>query len=186
MDWAIIPTALAGILSWTLAEYVLHRVLGHDVRTRPNPFATEHVRHHAEGNYFAPSWKKALLTLAAVPAIASLAALALGQPLGITFGVSFVAMYVLYEVVHRRAHTHAGIGPWGRWLRRHHFHHHFANPHSNHGVTTPLWDLVFGTWERPERIRVPEKMPMRWLLDPATGDVRREYAPHYELLRRAA
>lgn len=186
MVWSFVLSALAGIALWTFAEYWLHRVLGHDVRTRPNPFATEHVRHHSEGDYFAPGWKKALVTLAAVPAVAVLAALLVGPALGLTFGVAFVSMYVLYEVVHRRAHTHRGVGAWGRYLRRHHFHHHFGDPHKNHGVTSPLWDLVFGTYERPTRIRVPAKLPVRWLLDPSTGAVRDEFAPHYELQRQAA
>ena len=35
--------------------YVIHRWLGHDPRFRPNLLAAEHVRHHGEGNYFAPS-----------------------------------------------------------------------------------------------------------------------------------
>jgi sterol desaturase/sphingolipid hydroxylase (fatty acid hydroxylase superfamily) len=121
-----------------------------------------------------------------VPAVAALASLAVGVPLGLTFGFSFVSMYVLYEWVHRREHTHRGFGAWGRYLRRHHFHHHFGNPHSNHGVTTPIWDVVFGTYERPGRIRVPDKLRMRWLVDPATGEVYGEYATSYELQRRAA
>jgi sterol desaturase/sphingolipid hydroxylase (fatty acid hydroxylase superfamily) len=186
MATEIVLTALAGIGLWTLAEYLLHRFLGHDRRTWPNAFAAEHTRHHSEGNYFAPTWKKALVTLAAVPVVTALASVALGWLLGLVFGVSFVAMYVAYEVVHRRAHTHRGLGAYGRYLRRHHFHHHFANPRQNHGVTSPFWDLVFGTWQVPARIRVPEKLRMNWLVDPDTGDVFPELAPHYELLRRPA
>ena len=33
--------------------------------------------------------------------------------------LSFAATYLGYEWLHRRLHTHRGIGPWGRWLRRH-------------------------------------------------------------------
>jgi hypothetical protein len=37
----------------------------------------------------------------------------------------------------------------------------------NHGVTSPLWDIVFRTYERPVVVRVPRrhapKLP--WLLD---------------------
>jgi len=179
-------TALAGVLSWTLLEYLLHRFLGHDRRTWPNTFANEHTRHHSEGDYFAPTWKKALVTVVAVPLATAVAALALGLKLGAVFGVSLVGMYVTYEVIHRRAHTHRGIGRYGRYLRRHPFHHHFANPRANHGVTSPLWDFVFGTWEAPGRVRVPVKLQMRWLVDPRTGDVHANLAAHYELVRRPA
>ena len=57
---SVLVAALTGLLGWSFLEYMIHRFLGHDPRTRPNPFATEHVRHHIEGGYFAPSWKKAL------------------------------------------------------------------------------------------------------------------------------
>jgi sterol desaturase/sphingolipid hydroxylase (fatty acid hydroxylase superfamily) len=92
-----------------------------------------------------------------------------------------VTFYGVYEWLHRREHTHAGIGAYGRWARRHHFHHHFVDGRRNHGVTTPIWDLVFGTYARPERIRVPAKLCMAWLLDPATGAIRERHAATYEL-----
>ena len=182
----IILTTLAGIGSWTLAEYLLHRFLGHDRRTWPNPFAAEHTRHHSEGNYFAPAWKKAIVTLVAVPAVTAIAALALGLELGAIYGVAFVGMYVTYEVLHRRLHTHRGLGAYGRYLRRHHFHHHFGNPQTNHGVTSPIWDVAFRTWQAPGRIRVPAKLQMRWLVDPQTRDVYEDLSADYELLRRPA
>jgi sterol desaturase/sphingolipid hydroxylase (fatty acid hydroxylase superfamily) len=172
---------LAGIATWSLLEYLLHRFLGHDGRTMPNFFSVEHTRHHGVGDYFAPSWKKGIAALITFAAVTPLASLVAGRELGLLFSVSFVAMYVTYEVVHRRTHTHPGFGAYGRWIRRHHFHHHFENPHANHGVTSPVWDLVFGTFEPPRTVRVPAKLRMRWLCDPTTGQVRPQLAPYYEL-----
>jgi sterol desaturase/sphingolipid hydroxylase (fatty acid hydroxylase superfamily) len=181
--FGMICAAFAGICSWSLAEYFLHRFLGHDKRTWPNPFATEHTRHHSQGDYFAPTAKKAGVTLAALALVLPLMSWLLGAALGVAYAVAFVAMYVVYEILHRRAHTHPGLGRYGRFLRRHHFYHHFANPKANHGVTSPLWDVVFGTLEPAPRVRVPEKLAMAWLLDPQTGDVRREFSGAYELVR---
>ncbi len=175
-----------GILTWSLAEYFLHRYLGHDKRTWPNLFATEHIRHHSQGDYFAPSYKKALAALAVLLVFAPVSSLAVGGLRGALFSGAFTAMYLTYEWLHRRAHTHAGIGAYGRFLRRHHFHHHFGNPKSNHGVTSPVWDWVFGTLEPPLRVRVPANLAMAWLLDPQTGDVRVEHADGYELVRKRA
>ena len=176
---AIVLAAVLGVLTWTLLEYVIHRWLGHHRRLRGNPFGVEHTRHHAEGNYFAATVKK--LGVAAVVAVV------LGGPAVLIAGahggaalVGFLAMYGAYEVLHRREHTHPGIGAYGRWARRHHFHHHFVDPRTNHGVTSPLWDLVFGTYRQPGVIPVPEKLCMRWLLDDA-GAVRREHAARYRL-----
>lgn len=182
----VVIAVLAGIASWTLLEYGLHRFLGHDRRTFPNPFGLEHTRHHSEGDYFAPGWKKALAALAALLLAGALATAVAGLILGPVFAGSLVTMYAAYELFHRRAHTHRGALAYGRYLRRHHFHHHFGNPKANHGVTSPIWDVVFGTLETPGRIRVPRKLQMRWLVDPATGQVREEEAPFYEVVGKGS
>lgn len=177
-----IAAALAlGALTWSLLEYCIHRWLGHDRRLRPNFFADEHVRHHSQGNYFAPTSKKAAaavltLLIAMVPAVALA-----GWPPGTAYALGLVGFYVFYEVLHRREHTHRGVGTYGRWARRHHFHHHFADPRTNHGVTSPLWDLVFRTYRRPGLIRVPRALAMTWLQDPETGELPRELSPFYEI-----
>ncbi|MEL6180069.1 MAG: sterol desaturase family protein, partial [Myxococcota bacterium] len=103
---------------------------------------------------------------------------------GIAFTLGFLLSYVGYEVLHRRVHTHPPVGPYGRWARKHHFYHHFSRPNLNHGVTSPIWDVVFGTLETPEMVRVPAKKAMSWLLDPETGDVAEAYAADYVLVRR--
>jgi sterol desaturase/sphingolipid hydroxylase (fatty acid hydroxylase superfamily) len=170
----------AGAVSWTLLEYLIHRWMGHDRRFKRTPFGIEHVRHHIEGDYFAPTAKKVL--------VAGMVAVVIGAPViavagraGIGYVAGLLGCYAVYEVVHRREHTHAGIGWYGRWARRHHFHHHFVDGRKNHGVTTPIWDWVFGTYERSTIIRVPRKLCMAWLLDPDTGDVRAQHAATYQL-----
>jgi hypothetical protein len=175
-----------GIMLWTLLEYVLHRFLGHDRRTMPNFFSVEHTRHHSEGGYFAPTWKKALVAVVMSAVVTALVGAVLDVSVAVPFAVGFVGMYVAYEVIHRRLHTHRGFGGVGRALRRHHFFHHFGNPRLNHGVTSPLWDIVFGTFEAPGVITVPEKLAMEWLVDPATGDVHTELATDWRLRRAAA
>jgi sterol desaturase/sphingolipid hydroxylase (fatty acid hydroxylase superfamily) len=163
----VIVSALLGVLTWTLLEYVIHRWGGHDRRYRKTPFGVEHIRHHAEGNYFAPTWKK-LAIAAVVTGVLVVPAIALvGTARGVSYVVGLMAFYGVYEVLHRREHTHAGFGPYARWARRHHFHHHFVDGRTNHGVTSPLWDLVFGTYRTPGIIKVPPRLAMKWLEDPA-------------------
>lgn len=178
---SVIVAGALGALTWTLLEYMIHRWMGHDRRFRRTPFGIEHVRHHSEGNYFSPSWKKVIIA-SVVAAFVSLPAIAIAGPThGLAYVGGLVVFYTAYEVLHRREHTCAGIGPYGRWARRHHFHHHFVDPHKNHGVTSPLWDLVFGTYEQPTVIPVPRKLSMSWLVDPATGDVHPAFASTYRL-----
>jgi sterol desaturase/sphingolipid hydroxylase (fatty acid hydroxylase superfamily) len=180
MSVNVIVAVAAGVLTWTLLEYIIHRWMGHHRRFKRTPFAVEHIRHHIEGNYFAPTWKKAIFgTLVAV--VLSVPAILIAGAVGITYVTALMTFYFMYELLHRREHTHAGIGPYGRWVRRHHFHHHFVDGRVNHGVTTPLWDHVFRTYQRPTVIPVPRKLVMEWLLDPATGDVRAAHAETYRL-----
>ena len=181
-----IVAAGAGVLTWTLLEYLIHRWMGHDRRFRRTPFGVEHIRHHIEGDYFAPTWKK-LIVAALFFAILCPAAIRIaGVPLGVAYVAGLFSFYGVYEWQHRRDHTHPGLGPYGRWARRHHFHHHFVDGRTNHGVTTPLWDLAFGTYRKPGMIKVPPKLAMAWLLDPVTRTVRGEHASTYQLGKAAA
>lgn len=183
MTWDLPVWAAAGAFTWTLLEYWIHRELGH--RRTGNPFGVEHVRHHATTHYFAPAAKKAAVAVPVIVAFAALLAWPLGTMPASAFAAGLGTTYLLYEVVHRRAHTHPPRGRYGRWLRRHHFHHHFHAPAKNHGVTSPVWDVVFGTLARPGVVRVPEKHAMTWLVD-EEGVVRSEHAADYTVVRRRA
>lgn len=177
---AIVVAALLGVLTWSLLEYVIHRWLGHDRRFRRNLFAVEHIRHHVEGGYFAPGWKKAIVA-AVVGVGLGLPAFLVGGVVGLAWVGGLLAFYATYELLHRLEHVRAGRGPYARWARRHHFTHHFVDARCNHGVTSPLWDFVFGTYRRPGKIAVPAKLRMPWLTDPRTGDVRADWADTFEL-----
>lgn len=173
---------LLGALTWTLLEYAIHRWLGHGARARLNPFGVEHVRHHIEGNYFAPTWKK-LIAGSLVAVVVGVPATLLAGRMGAAYAVGLLGFYATYESLHRLEHIWGGIGPYGRWARRHHFTHHFSDARVNFGVTSPLWDLAFGTYRSPTLIVVPRKLSMDWLRDPATGDVRAEWAQTYALAK---
>jgi sterol desaturase/sphingolipid hydroxylase (fatty acid hydroxylase superfamily) len=171
--------ALLGAFTWSFAEYQLHRFVGHG-RGR-SLFAREHRQHHAVGDYFAPSWKKALNVGPVLLAVTIGGTYYLGV-VGAAYGAGLAIAYIGYELFHRRLHTHAPRGRFGRWARRHHFHHHFHDPAGNHGVTTPVFDVLFRTQRISHTpIRVPARLAMRWLIDPASGDIRKEFRSEYEL-----
>lgn len=179
----VVAAFTLGVMSWSFLEYCIHRWLGHDARLRPNIFGTEHIRHHSQGDYFAPTWKKALAALAAAGVVLPPAVLAAGFKLGVAYTAGFVGFYLVYEALHRLEHVWEGAGPYARWARRHHFWHHFGDPSVNHGVTSPLWDHVFGTYQVPGLIVVPEKLRMRWLEDPSTGELHANLVGTYEIRR---
>ena len=120
------------------------------------------------------------ISKASAPAIA----IAGVGPGGLYVG-GFVGCYLYYEWLHRRLHTHSAISAYGRWARRHHFWHHFHDPRVNHGVTSPVWDIVFRTHVPvAQPIRVPEKLAMPWLLNAETHEIRSELEGRWELRRK--
>lgn len=175
---------LSGAAAWTLLEYLLHRFAFHGGYPKL-PGAREHRWHHARVDYFAPWWQKAIAAIAVTAILSFSLSQALGAQAGLACTLGFVAMYLLYEVLHRRAHTHPPRGRYGRWLRRNHFAHHFINPRKAQGVTTPVWDVVFGTRLAFDRVPVPRRKAMPWLLD-RHGELKAVYAGDYELVGELA
>ena len=154
----------AGAVGWTLVEYFLHRFGAHE---KPNKlsFRKQHLSHHGKGNWFAPWTEKLRAALPAVVGVLAGSWLLVGSSLAVAFTVGFASMYLTYEVIHRRLHTHPPRGAYSTLLRKHHFHHHFHNPKANHGVTSPVWDWVFGSVEKAVLVRVPRKLAPLWLTD---------------------
>ncbi len=184
---------LAGAATWSLAEYTLHRFAGHATRQRKSEqkpslfdgdFGSEHQAHHRDTRYFTPTPRKLRAAAAAFAATSLLGSAIVGPRRAISFAVGLSLAYAGYEIVHRRVHTHAPKNAYDRWARRHHLHHHFGDPKTNHGVSSALWDHVFGTHVTPGRIRVPRRHAPDWLLDDG-GQVRPEYAADYELAKPA-
>lgn len=171
---------LLGAVTWTLLEYLLHRYAFHGAVPKW-PGASEHRRHHARVDYFAPWWQKAIAAVAVTALLWSLLSQVAGMRPGFFFTLGFVLMYLLYEVLHRRAHTHPPRGSYGRWLRKNHFAHHFINPRMAQGVTTPVWDVVFGTRLTFDRVPVPRRKAMPWMLD-EKGELAAAYTRDYEIV----
>lgn len=178
---------VAGALAWTGAEYAIHRFVGHGPKRRPArglarllpgglaaEFNREHLAHHADPSYFAASSRKAASGTLVTGALATLVSLLAGATIGIALALGFGLAYLVYEIIHRRVHTHPPTGRYSRWVRRHHLYHHHRSPRMNHGVTSPLWDRLIGTEVRfDEPIAIPRHLAPRWLVDPTSGEERR-------------
>jgi hypothetical protein len=176
-------TAFAGAASWTVLEYGLHRFAMHELRGK-GMASKEHLKHHADVTYFASTLKKGMsaVTTAAVvwPAMWFLA----GPVVATAFTAGLNAMYMVYELAHRRIHTHPPRSAYGRWMRRSHLQHHSRGPMRNFGVTANLCDRMLGTYDEPSLISVPRRHAPTWLLDDR-GDVKPEFAADYVVKARA-
>lgn len=182
-----------GGLTWSASEYAIHRFIGHGgKRTKPSgwgqlsprgfayEFNREHLAHHADPSYFAATWRKALFAGTAVPLLGGALSPVLGPRRAASFALGLSATYLGYEVIHRVLHTRPPRGRYGRWVRRHHLLHHHKTPRHNHGVTSALWDHVFGTHLPAERVRIPRHVAPVWLT--RDGKVRPEHQEDYELV----
>ena len=186
MTWlTLLAWTAAAFVLWSFMEYVLHRFAFHERRGR-NYGSREHLRHHASRDY--RLWKnpEAWLGVFLVGgALGVLAGWLIGPAAGWGLGAGYVVAYFTYEAIHGIAHCFAPKTRYGRWYRKHHFHHHFAAPLRNQGVTTPVWDKVFGTFDEPGQVQVPRRMAMRWLLD-EDGNVKPEFQADYAVRGRRA
>lgn len=167
-----------GIVSWTFLEYILHRFLGH-VHKGKNFFKSEHLRHHAKAHYFAPAYKKAFAAIIVGGLLLVIFLLFTDIEFATAYLTGFIGMYGLYEVTHLRYHKTEPIWMPFIVLRKHHFYHHFHNPYCNYGVTTRFWDRVFGTYVSVNKVTVPKKLAMQWLL--AENEIKPHYSNHFRL-----
>jgi dihydroceramide fatty acyl 2-hydroxylase len=154
--WGLIGALLGGLLGLTLLEYllhrfVLHRPVGADRASRIAAFL-RHGYHHI---YPSDEGRLVLPPMVTLPfAIVVAAAYALFLPLGLA-SAAFAGTatgYVGYDSIHWWLHHGRAKSQAGRWLKRYHLLHHQHRDQGRFGVSTPLWDFVFGTY-------VPTRMP---------------------------
>ena len=53
--------------------------------------------------------------------------------------------YLIYDLTHYATHHFAMRSGYLKYLRRYHMMHHFKTPNARFGVSSPVWDKVFGT-----------------------------------------
>ena len=171
---------LAGAFGWTFTEYGMHHWNGHLARGKLK-FSREHLAHHRESDYFTSNLTKVQMATPIVLAVFGVTWWWVGVLAAAGFTLGLGGAYIGYEWLHWACHALAPTTRFGRWARRHHFYHHFTSAKYNHGVTSPLWDVVFRTHRAPGMIRVPPKHVMPWLVD-QSGALRPEYAADYALI----
>ena len=138
---AIPLVALAGLLSWSLIEYLMHRLVLHGLP----PFCHWHEQHHQRPMALlgAPTLLSGGLIAALVFVPAWLSS-DLWYACALTFGVS--AGYLAFSITHHGMHHWRGESSWMKRRKRWHaLHHHAAGQPGCYGVTSSLWDHVFAT-----------------------------------------
>ncbi len=155
--WSILETSLhpvqvsglflAGLLSFTLFEYVAHRFLYHMHGHSEDKDSVQYKLHGIHHEY-----PKDRTRLALPPWITVAVFTLILWGLHSVFGDGFLALfsgflmgYALYLLVHYSVHAFAPPKNVFKVLWVNHALHHYKDEHSAFGVSSPLWDYVFGT-----------------------------------------
>ena len=139
----------AGLFSWTIAEYFLHRFPFHNPTTKePWRFLSsgQHLLHHEMPNH--PNYVAAPLVMSLIIYMFILTGcLLLTRSIAVTllWGGGFALAYLAYEAIHYLAHHGRPKTALGRYLKRYHLIHHFKDSNNYYGVTSPFWDWLLGT-----------------------------------------
>lgn len=153
LGWHLVGAFLVGLFVWTLAEYTLHRFVFHFPPRSPRQEKIVflfHGVHHAQ-----PQCKTRLV----MPPVVSiplavlfywLFSLVVGNLLGLSQWVhpmlsGFTIGYLTYDLTHYATHHFPMRSGYLKYLKRYHMMHHYKTPEQRFGVSSPIWDLVFGT-----------------------------------------
>jgi sterol desaturase/sphingolipid hydroxylase (fatty acid hydroxylase superfamily) len=155
----------AGVLSWTLFEYIMHRYVFHWVAESERAKKIVYVMH---GNHHHFPRDRERLFMPPVPSlilssiIFLLMYLFIGEPVFLFFP-GFLLGYLMYGTMHYAIHAWNPPFKWMKPLWRNHHLHHYKNEERGFGVSTTIWDRVFGTMfdlkkEKEDKEKVRELM----------------------------
>lgn len=144
--WGMIALFLIGSLGWTFFEYLLHRYLFHytgPIKLLQKAHYYFHEIHHKQPK------DKNRLVMPPVPSLLFagvfflLFFIAAGE--GVFFLWSgFILGYLIYSTIHYLIHLDNSPDFLEKQKLYHNIHH-YQQPNRAYGVTTSLWDRVFGT-----------------------------------------
>jgi sterol desaturase/sphingolipid hydroxylase (fatty acid hydroxylase superfamily) len=151
--WYILLGVLIGLFLWTFAEYTLHRFLFHHHPTTPRQeriFFLFHGIHHA-----APQDKTRLVMPfpVSIPMAAIICglfylilAVLLKSPQWVAPLIAgFLVGYLAYDLTHYATHHFPMRSGYAKFIKRYHMQHHYKDPDTRFGVSSPVWDWVFRT-----------------------------------------
>jgi dihydroceramide fatty acyl 2-hydroxylase len=150
--------AFGGYLSWSLAEYWIHRGIFHwepEDGWGAKLHWMIHGVHHDHPNdplrlVMPPAASIPLATIFVVAFV-----VLIGRPQAWPFAGGFLAGYLIYDMIHFALHHHRPRTGFGRWMRELHMRHHFQDDTRGYGIAAPYWDYIFRTKVDRDRRATP-------------------------------
>ncbi len=144
----IVGLFLFGLLIWTLTEYLLHRFVFHYEPTSKLGQRLHFLLHGVHHDYPNDSLRLVMPPVVSLPLALlfyGLFRLFLGEVFVTPFFAGFIVGYLFYDMLHYATHHAPMKSRFGLWLKHHHMRHHYQSNRLGYGVSSPLWDYVFGT-----------------------------------------
>lgn len=138
-----------GLFIWSLTEYIMHRFVFHYAPPdKPWAMRIHFIFHGVHHDY--PSDR---LRLVLPPSVSIPLALAfffmfraiLSDVHLWAFFPGFILGYLVYDITHYAIHHFNFKIPFWKKIKQHHMLHHYQDPDKGYGVSSPLWDKVFGS-----------------------------------------
>lgn len=141
---------VVGFLLFTFIEYLVHRYVFHIATDTPKKERFQYTFHGVHHDF--PRDKSRLAMPPVMSVVLALAffffyKLILGN-YGLPFTAGFLAGYATYLCVHYSVHAFRPPKNFMKILWVHHAIHHYQDPDRAFGVSSPLWDVIFGTMPR--------------------------------------
>jgi sterol desaturase/sphingolipid hydroxylase (fatty acid hydroxylase superfamily) len=148
----IVLMFLGGMFFWSLFEYLIHRYAFHFAGRTKRAARFIYIIH---GNHHEYPRDRQRLLMPPVPSIVIASIIfALLYLVCMAFGISrllfpfypgFILGYLLYGTMHYAIHAWNPPFKWMKPLWRNHHLHHYKEQEKGFGVSSTLWDHVFGT-----------------------------------------
>lgn len=139
---------MLGLLVWSFTEYTMHRFLFHYHPTSEWGKKIHFVFHGVHHDYPNDAKRLVMAPVVSVPLAFLyyfLFQLVLGQNYVAPFFTGFVLGYLVYDMTHYAIHHFQFKAGWWQKIKTHHMMHHYKDDENGFGVSSKLWDKIFGT-----------------------------------------
>ena len=144
----IFGLVMFGVFVWTITEYLLHRFIFHLELKSEFGKKIHFIFHGVHHDYPSDSRRLVMPPSVSIP-LASLFYILfrflIGDVAVYPFFAGFLSGYLFYDMTHYAVHHFNMHSKFWLALKHHHIKHHYKDPDRGFGVSSPLWDIVFGT-----------------------------------------
>ncbi len=157
MGWAtVLGLGLSGFFVWTLSEYLLHRFVFHFKAQNAVSQRIVYLFHGIHHESPEDATRLVMPPIAGVilaSILYSIFRVFLGPIWVQPFFAVFLVGYLCYDYIHFYVHHFQPRTRFGKALKHSHMMHHFVTQEARWGVSSPMWDYVFGTVTESERYK---------------------------------